>query len=163
MRQSGKANEGFVDLLGRLREGRCTDNDYELPSSYLITLQRMRSTCEPQSHLQRELAENYTGNSLDSGRTNYRLGKVPLVIGMPVMINQNYDVEGGIVNGTTGVLKKIRYRVGQDGLRHAISCVVESPSITASPLPELGENCAAVLEDSVDPAAHKSRLCNDSP
>jgi len=44
--------------------------------------------------------------NLNSGLTNQQLGKIPLVIGMPVMITQNYDVEGGIVNGCTGILKK---------------------------------------------------------
>ncbi|KAG1799399.1 uncharacterized protein HD556DRAFT_1231589 [Suillus plorans] len=38
---------------------------------------------------------------LNSGKTNMRLGKIPLVIGMPVLVSQNFDVEGGIVNGST--------------------------------------------------------------
>jgi hypothetical protein len=36
---------------------------------------------------------------MNSGKTNQRLGVIPLVIGMPVMICQNFDVERGIVNG----------------------------------------------------------------
>lgn len=66
--------------------------------------------------------------TLNSGTTNQRLGKIPLVIGMPVMITQNYDVEGGIVNGCTGILKKIRYTTDLNGNRNALSCVVESPN-----------------------------------
>jgi hypothetical protein len=31
---------------------------------------------------------------MDSGKTNSRLGRIPLVIGMPVMILQNFDVSG---------------------------------------------------------------------
>ena len=42
---------------------------------------------------------------LDSGKTSYRLGKILLVLGMPVMFTQNFDVESGIVNGSIGILK----------------------------------------------------------
>jgi hypothetical protein len=31
------------------------------------------------------------------------LRRMPLVIGMPVMICQNFDVEHGVVNGCTGI------------------------------------------------------------
>ncbi|KIK53151.1 hypothetical protein GYMLUDRAFT_179295, partial [Collybiopsis luxurians FD-317 M1] len=61
---------------------------------------------------------------LDSGKTNQRLGKIPLVIGMPVVITQNFDMESGIVNGCHGTLKSIQYRIDSSGQRHAISCVV---------------------------------------
>ncbi|THU87490.1 hypothetical protein K435DRAFT_623865, partial [Dendrothele bispora CBS 962.96] len=61
------------------------------------------------------------------------LGKIPLVIGMPVVITNNFDVSGGIVNGTYGVLKKIRYTC--DGQRrHATSCTVEVPSRIGQPM-----------------------------
>ncbi|KAF8181771.1 hypothetical protein BJ912DRAFT_801813, partial [Pholiota molesta] len=82
--------------------------------------------------------------------TNQRLGKIPLVIGMPVMITQNYDVEGGVVNGCTGILKKIRYRKDSNGNRIATSCIVESDTITGSPLPALSQGQAVVLQDTVD-------------
>ncbi len=87
---------------------------------------------------------------LDSGRTNQRLGRLPLVLGMPVIITQNFDVQGGIVNGTTGILRKIRYYTDEHGLRHAVSCVVESDTISASPLPGLSIHDAAILEDTTD-------------
>jgi hypothetical protein len=74
---------------------------------------------------------------LNSGVTNQRLGKIPLVIGMPVMIAQNYDVESGIVNGCTGILKKIRYQKDAQGNRYATSCIVESSTITGAPLSTL--------------------------
>ncbi|KAJ3897807.1 hypothetical protein F5879DRAFT_778104, partial [Lentinula edodes] len=63
--------------------------------------------------------------------TNQRLGRLPLVIGMPVMITQNFDVESGVVNGCQGILKKIRFRVDDEGYRHAISCVVEARDTNA--------------------------------
>ncbi|KAJ7101110.1 hypothetical protein C8R44DRAFT_641659 [Mycena epipterygia] len=46
---------------------------------------------------------------LHSGETSYRLGRLPLVLEMPVMITQNFDVQNGILNGATGVVKQIRY------------------------------------------------------
>jgi hypothetical protein len=34
---------------------------------------------------------------------------------MPVMISQNFDVPGGVVNGCMGKLVSVRYKVGEDG------------------------------------------------
>jgi PIF1-like helicase len=87
---------------------------------------------------------------LDSGKTNSRLGKIPLVIGMPVMIAQNFDVSGGVVNGCTGKLVKVRYRVGEDGNRHALSCVVEAPDTASGIMPDLPNHHVVSLRDTVD-------------
>ncbi|THU76711.1 hypothetical protein K435DRAFT_704145, partial [Dendrothele bispora CBS 962.96] len=81
------------------------------------------------------------------------MGKLPLVIGMPVMITQNFDVAGGVVNGSIGTLKSIRYRLDSAGRRHAISCVMSvSPSSGASqnPLPHLQDHDVVALQDTVD-------------
>lgn len=88
--------------------------------------------------------------SLHSGKTNQRLGKLPLVIGMPVMICQNFDVEGGIVNGCPGTLKRIRFCVDEQGQRHAISCEIEAPTTTCENLPNLAAQHVAALQDTVD-------------
>lgn len=90
-------------------------------------------------------------NGLDSGKTNQRLGRLPLVIGMPVMITQNFDVESGVVNGCQGILKSVRYRVDDQGFRHAISCVVEAKDTNArESLPFLSSNQhVAVIEDKI--------------
>ncbi|KAF5335555.1 hypothetical protein D9611_012211 [Ephemerocybe angulata] len=45
-----------------------------------------------------ELKE-FLETSVGANHTQQRMGRIPLVVGMPVMICQNYDVEGGIVNG----------------------------------------------------------------
>jgi ATP-dependent exoDNAse (exonuclease V) alpha subunit len=87
---------------------------------------------------------------LHSGETNYRLGRLPLAIGMPVMITQNYDVEAGIVNGTTGIVKEIRYEVNEFGERCATSCVVYVPDMIGPALPNLAPNHAVVLAETVD-------------
>lgn len=42
--------------------------------------------------------------SLHSGKTGYHLGRVLLVIGMPVMITHNFDVQSDVVNGCSGML-----------------------------------------------------------
>ncbi|KIM74966.1 hypothetical protein PILCRDRAFT_50087, partial [Piloderma croceum F 1598] len=82
--------------------------------------------------------------------TNQQLGKIPLVLGMPVMISQNFDVEAGVVNGCTGTLKCIRYRVDKEGRRQAISCVVHAPNMLGENLPQLPDHHVVALEDSVD-------------
>ncbi|KAF5341971.1 hypothetical protein D9611_001218 [Ephemerocybe angulata] len=190
VRQSGSINEAFVELLGRLREGRCSNDDYEVlmgrtiqnvspdwnmwqDAPIIVSNNAARDALNERAALAfaqrtgRDLHWYYATDtrlrqpigdsklrdylhSLDSGRTGHRQGRVPLVVGMPVMIMQNFDVEGGIVNGTTGILKRVRYRLDDDGLRHAISCVVDSPAITADVLPGLEASCAAVLEDTID-------------
>ncbi|KAJ3850141.1 hypothetical protein EV368DRAFT_23500, partial [Lentinula lateritia] len=83
--------------------------------------------------------------------TNQRLGRLPLVIGMPVMITQNFDVGSGVVNGCQGILKSIRYRTDDQGYRHAISCIVEAKDTTANEaLPFLTDKQhVAVIEDKV--------------
>lgn len=41
-----------------------------------------------------------------SGKTGQRLGRFPLVLGMPVIVNQNFDVSSGLVNGSFGYLRE---------------------------------------------------------
>ncbi|KAJ4464309.1 hypothetical protein C8J55DRAFT_434168, partial [Lentinula edodes] len=83
---------------------------------------------------------------MDSGQTNQRLGRIPLVIGMPIMITQNFDVQSGVVNGCHGILKSIRYRLDHQGRRHAISCVVSALNTSA-------ETVLPYLEDKTDVVA----------
>ena len=188
MRQAGPENIAFVDLLTRLREGRCTQTDYDILSNRVLQNievdwdtwadtpiivadnaqkdalnERGAQAFANRTH--RELHWYYvldthrqvpvspdTSNhlqNLHSGLTKQRLGKIPLVIGMPVMITHNFDVENGVVNGCTGILKSIRYTTDNMGNRYAVSCVVESPNILSSSN-ALGANQAAVLQDTVD-------------
>ena len=99
--------------------------------------------------IHQETLENYL-QTLDSGQTNQRLGKIPLAIGMPVMVTQNFDVSAGIVNGTTGILQSIRYYKDNKERRHAVSCVIKSTSITGPALQNLTKHEAAILQDSTD-------------
>ena len=68
-------------------------------------------------------ALNVKLQGLHSGKTHQCLGRIPLVLGMPMMITQNFDVDSGIVNGSTGTLKKIRFYTDPDGNQHLTSCI----------------------------------------
>ena len=69
---------------------------------------------------------------LPSSKTSQRLGRIPLAIGMPVIITQNHDVGGGIVNGSIGTLTKIRYVCDHlTGHRHLTSCAVRLTNLGA--------------------------------
>ena len=192
MRQSGERNNRFVDLLQRLRQGRCTDEDYNLLNNRQLkyldvadentrwqkapiivsnndvkdalneratldfaaqTNQVVQWYYSSDVHAGKIVSEPELRNHLqkmNSGKTNQRLGVIPLVIGMPVMICQNFDVEGGVVNGCIGTLEKVRYRVDHEGRRHAISCEINAPSTTAPNMPNLPCQHVVALEDTVD-------------
>ncbi|KAJ3817853.1 hypothetical protein F5880DRAFT_1450585, partial [Lentinula raphanica] len=78
------------------------------------------------------------------------MGRLPLVIGMPVIIGSNYDVPAGVVNGTTGILRKIRYRVDEEGCRHLVSCVVACNNLRGfETMPFLLPSEVPVVEDTV--------------
>ncbi|KAJ6484119.1 hypothetical protein C8R45DRAFT_1148436, partial [Mycena sanguinolenta] len=128
-RQSGPENARFLALLTRLREGRCTDSDYDLLNTRVLgnvevdwssdewrkapiivpdnatkdalNVKTARSFAERTGrplhwyHASDTLGRNkpitnpelvQPLHKMDSGATKSRLGKIPLVIGMPVMI-----------------------------------------------------------------------------
>ena len=88
--------------------------------------------------------------SLSSNTTNNRLGRIPLVVGMPVMLMTNFDVSNGIVNGTIGTLKSVQYWIDDEGFRHATSCIIRSKHIVGDPLPGLEKNEGVALQDETD-------------
>jgi len=194
MRQSGPTNKKFVDLLNRLRFGKCKRADYELLQTRIISnakddmsssdwnIARKAPIIVYQNDLKdalniegakafaratgQELHWYYAYdthgdqqienpqmtevlNSLHSGKTKQRLGKIPLVPGMPVTVTLNFDVEGGVVNGSRGTLKTIRYKIGKDGRRYATSCIVRLDGTSSEKLPGLNKNEAAVLAEEV--------------
>ena len=191
MRQQGEQNQSFVSLLERLRVGKCTEEDYTLLNSRLIS--QMQPSWEndwkdvPIVVCDNDVKDAFNAESaatfarrnrqslnwyycndhrkgreitdedlrtqliqLHSGKTNQRLGRIPLVLGMPVMITQNFDVNSGIVNGCTGVLQRVRYTQDSKGNRHATSCVVNAPSTDGEPLPNLEHHQVVALQDSTD-------------
>ena len=193
MRQAGPENERFVGMLSRLRDGRCTQDDYDVLNARLLSTvlkSNDASRLDWQSasmivytnaikdaiNLEATMAfarrtnqqvhwyhaqDTYLGkpikdvaicdllDELPSNKTGGRIRALPLVLGMPVMITENFDVAGGIVNGSTSTLRKVRYRVVDDR-RYLTSCIVELSSITADPLPNLPLNHVAVLPSEVE-------------
>jgi hypothetical protein len=82
---------------------------------------------------------------IHSRMTGQRLGKIPLVLGMPIIINQNFDIEAGIINGCVGSLQSVHYTLRANGACHAISCVMSTPLKSGEPLPYLMTHETAVL------------------
>ena len=188
-RQRGSGADQLISLLSRLREGKCTINDYQFlngrqagklltntetdhwqDAPIIVTENATKDALNVASaeafarRTGRQLfwyysLDTHKGNviseldlrshlySLTSNTTNNRLGRIPLVIGMPVMVMTNFDVAGGVVNGRIGQLKSVDYWVDDHGFRHATSCVIESVGITGDPLPGLQKNEAVALQD----------------
>lgn len=80
-----------------------------------------------------------------SGLCKQRLSRIPLVVGMRVIICQNFDVEHRVVNGSIGELQRIRYIQDDDGRRHLTSCVVHIDDVDRDSLPHLEAEEVAVL------------------
>ena len=55
-----------------------------------------------------------------------------MVLGMPVMFTQNFNVQAGVVNGSTGILKQIRYQMDTNNKQHVVSAWVTSSQHAAS-------------------------------
>ena len=192
MRQYGEANRQFVSLLGRLREGTCTEDDFSLLNSRLISTTgenlstndwqnapiivsenavkdaiNMRATIAfaERTHQAVEwfdAVDTYRGAKITdprireyllsqpSGKTGQRLGRLPLVFGMPIIVNQNFDIEGGLVNGSLGYLREYRFRTDEDNVRILTSCIVEIPDLTCESLPHLPPKHVAIISDAVE-------------
>ena len=69
---------------------------------------------------------------------------------MPVAINQNFDVTAGVVNGSYGYLRKVRYFTDNDGRRYLKSCVVEIPDSVAVEIPHLPPHHFPILPDTTE-------------
>lgn len=204
MRQSGQANARFVSLLNRLRDGSCTDEDFKLLNTRLVSTAKEDLTNELWQKAPVIVSENAVKDAINvratlafaertnqrvqwfeaidtyrrtkvtdpdireymlaqpSGKTGQRLGRFPLVLGMPVIVNQNFDVSGGLVNGSFGYLRDFRSQEDEDGTWSLKSCIVEIPDIKCGPLPHLPPNHVAIISDTVEmrpithPASGKS-------
>ncbi len=98
-----------------------------------------------------------------SGKTNHRLGKLPLVEGMPVIVSQNYDVNGGVVNGTIWVLRKVRTVQDRTSGEYLLkSCIISIKDVHCSAMTNLPEGDLPILQDVVDMTfkhKHSNRKC----
>jgi hypothetical protein len=197
MRQAGPENHRFVEMLSRLRDGRCNQDDYELLNTRLLCSAINGSSCTQwqdapmivytnaikdainleatkafarrtgkQVHWYHAV-DSYRGqpiedeaindllDTLPSNKTGGRLRALPLVLGMPVMVTENFDVAGGIVNGSTGFLRKVRYHIDDNNRRYITSCIVEVSDVTADSLPNLPLKHIPVLPGEVDMKAFR--------
>lgn len=192
MRQSGSENVKFVDLLRRLRDGICNDDDYDmlmrkslqnqvLPmgdqswnfAPVIVTSNATRDAVNRRAaeafavqlgtelhwyhavdtHQRSTITDPALIQKLEdqhSGQTKHRLRRIPLVIGMPVAINQNFDVAAGVVNGSCGTLRGVRYWTDRGGQRHLKSCVVEIPGTDAVGVPHLPDHHFPILVDTTE-------------
>jgi len=69
---------------------------------------------------------------------------------MPVSINQNFDVAAGVVNGSYGILRRIRCFADCEGRRYLKSCVVEIPGSDDVEIPHLPKHHFPILPDTTD-------------
>ncbi|RXW17503.1 hypothetical protein EST38_g8344 [Candolleomyces aberdarensis] len=205
-RQDGAANERFVELLSRLREGKCNSEDYDVLCTRVLspdhaslfqdrsspwkaspiivtdnaTKDALNEACAIQFALDNEQELHWyhardlrSGKEIenveickllqtyDSGKTKQRLGRIPLCIGMPVLVAQNFDVQGGVVNGSRGVVKSLRYCHDLQGRRVLTSCIVNIPNSTQEVMPGLEAHDMPIIADSVNislqiPFTHES-------
>ena len=126
-----KAAEAFADRLG-----------VQLHWYHAIDVHKKAVVSDP------SLIEKLEGQH--SGQTKHRLRRIPLVVGMPVAINQNFDVAAGVVNGSHGVLRRIRYFVDDQNQRYLKSCVVEIPNADSVAIPHLPAHHFPILPDTVE-------------
>src|SRR5690606_38239284 len=69
--------------------------------------------------------------------------------GMPVLVSQNFDVQGGVVNGSYGTVKSIRYKTIGAGFRILTACVVTIDESVCDAMEGLEVNDLPILCDSV--------------
>ncbi|KIO18005.1 hypothetical protein M407DRAFT_56736, partial [Tulasnella calospora MUT 4182] len=80
--------------------------------------------------------------------THDRLGRLPLAVGMRVMILHNILTSVGVVNGAEGVIKRIVYDENDSGDRVAKAVFVQVEGAVVN-LPGLEPGVVPVFPDSV--------------
>ncbi|KAF8327969.1 uncharacterized protein EI90DRAFT_2838501, partial [Cantharellus anzutake] len=74
---------------------------------------------------------------------------LPLLLNMPVMVCENFDVSNGIVNGSDGVVESVCYITDDMGRRSATSCVVTIPDSSDVPFTNLPPHQSVILPKSI--------------
>jgi len=100
-------------------------------------------------------------DTLPSNKMGGRIGALPLVLGMPIVVTENFDVVGDIVNGSTGVLRKVRYQIDDDK-RYLTSCIIELADAKADVLPNLLLKHIAILPNEVEMKAFQHLISGRS-
>ncbi|KAF8336599.1 uncharacterized protein EI90DRAFT_2912163, partial [Cantharellus anzutake] len=75
---------------------------------------------------------------------------LPLLPQMPVLVCENFDVSGGIVNGSEGIVQSVRYTVDEDGVRTATSCIVNIENSCPEPFTDLTPHQCVILPKSIN-------------
>ncbi|KAF8317826.1 uncharacterized protein EI90DRAFT_2846099, partial [Cantharellus anzutake] len=71
---------------------------------------------------------------------------LPLLPDMPVMICDNLDVQGGIINGSHSILRHVQYMEDEEGLRYATSAVVSIPDSSPDTFADLPPHDCVILQ-----------------
>ncbi|KAF8340219.1 hypothetical protein F5887DRAFT_827430, partial [Amanita rubescens] len=75
--------------------------------------------------------------------------KIPLVVGMPVMLTNNVCVGSGIANGSIGFVHSILYKTSSDGRRVLTCCIVSFPKSSSASMPGLSPNLYPILPQTI--------------
>jgi len=126
----------------------CCTTEFAKQTNQTLHWYHSSDTCKG-SALSKDELVSYL-HSIHSGRSHGRMGRLLLVLGMPVLISQNFDVDGGIMNGSYGFVKRIWYTVDDNGICKLTSCVVEVKDSNDAAMPHLQPHEVPVLSDSID-------------
>ncbi|KAF5335465.1 hypothetical protein D9611_012159 [Ephemerocybe angulata] len=86
-------------------------------------------------------------NMVSGSSTQYKLGKMALVIGMPMMLVQNFDIAAGVVNGVIGTLQSLKYSLDDDQQRILKSVIIRTEDMKGDPIPGLQPQEFQVLQE----------------
>ncbi|KAJ3537287.1 hypothetical protein NM688_g6714 [Phlebia brevispora] len=103
-------------------------------------------------HKRRVLADPVLKSRLrdmHSGQTKGLLGSIPLIPGMKVIVTKNFDVVAGVVNGSVGVLRDVRYHTNAAEEKNISSCLVAVPDADQHQMSEAQTDEVPILNDTV--------------
>lgn len=89
---------------------------------------------------------------LSSSMTDNVMGRLPLFIGMKVMVTCNLAISKRVVNGSEGIVKEIKYDTDEDGYRYASVVYILLPG-TGKLAPDLDDNVIPIF-----PERHSFRI-----
>lgn len=72
------------------------------------------------------------------------------MLGMPMLVSQNFDVEGGVINGSRGTISHICYRIDDKGRRCLLSDIVQITDSTNKSSSHLLPHNLPILADTTE-------------
>ena len=186
----------YMELLNRLREGKCNDHDVEMLNSRVvghsvdITSMSGNPVITPGNMLGMAINNLFASyhaqyknvlvtrakDTVNKGKvpnsvankilnkaatqTGQIAGEIPFYVGMPVYLSKNMEVELGLTNGTSGVVRSIHLKNGRsisaDTGKHYVNfregdyIIVEFDDIKVNPLPGLVLNHIPITPQDTD-------------